>query len=58
MKDTTTALPLKTTRKPGLFKRLVDRLDRSLKAKADEKAQASCCCDGSNPDKGKGGKCC
>ncbi|MBC2594141.1 hypothetical protein H5P28_07680 [Ruficoccus amylovorans] len=41
-------------KKPGLFKRLIERLDRGLKAKADKKA-ASGCCSGSGD---KGGKCC
>ena len=39
---------------PGFFARMFTKLDNSMKAKADEKAQNSCC-SGSN---GKGGKCC
>ena len=36
------------------FARMFTKLDNSMKAKADEKAQNSCC---SGSD-GKGGKCC
>ncbi len=43
-------------KKPGLFKRLVEKLDRSMKAKADEKAASGCCCGDGSDD--KGGKCC
>jgi hypothetical protein len=43
-------------KKPGLIKRLVEKLDRSMKAKADEKAKSGCCCGGGSDD--KGGKCC
>ncbi len=35
--------------------RLFEKLDHSLKQKAEEKAKQSGCCSG---DKGKGGKCC
>jgi|GEM_PF-2410689 len=45
------------TSKPGFFKRLVDKLDRSLKSKADSRAQQSSCCGSANDD-GKGKKCC
>ena len=40
--------------KSGFFARMFTKLDNSMKAKADEKAQNSCC---SGSD-GKGGKCC
>lgn len=43
-------------KKPGFFKRLVDKLDDSMKAKAEEKSSQSSCCGGSGS--GKGGKCC
>ncbi len=44
-----------TEEKPGFFKRIVLKLDSSMKEKADAKASESCC--GSDKD-GKGGKCC
>ena len=40
--------------KQGFFSRIFTKLDNSMKAKAEEKAQNSCC---SGTD-GKGGKCC
>ncbi|MEM8868659.1 MAG: hypothetical protein AAGC73_10375 [Verrucomicrobiota bacterium] len=40
--------------KPGFFQRMFTKLDDSMKAKAEKKAQGSCC---SGSD-GKGGKCC
>ncbi len=40
--------------KGGFFARMFTKLDNSMKAKADEKAQNSCC----NGSDGKGGKCC
>lgn len=43
-----------TEEKPGFFARMFTKLDNSMKAKADEKAQNSCC----NGSDGKGGKCC
>ena len=46
-----------TTEKPGFFKRLADKLDSSLKQKADEKSNQPCC-GGSGVSKGKRGKCC
>jgi hypothetical protein len=41
-------------RKPGLFKRMIDKLDQAMKQKADQKTKP-CCCSGES-DKGK--KCC
>jgi hypothetical protein len=41
-------------KKPGLFGRIFQKLDNSMKQKADEKSQQSCC--GGKDD--KGGKCC
>lgn len=43
-----------TSSKPGFFKRIITKLDSSMKEKADEKSKSSCC---SGSD-GKGGKCC
>ena len=41
--------------KQGWMARLVEKLDASMKAKAEIKSQSSCCC----ADDGKGGgKCC
>lgn len=45
------------TRKPGLFKRLFESLDRKMQAKAGEKASSGCCCS-DGKDKGSGDKCC
>lgn len=39
--------------KPGLFARLVRRVDEAMKRKADEQARQGCC-----SGKDKGGKCC
>ncbi len=41
-------------KKPGVFGRIFQKLDDSMKQKADEKSQESCC--GGKDD--KGGKCC
>jgi len=43
-----------TEKKPGFFSRLVQKIDGSLKQKAEQKSQDGDCCGGS----GKGGKCC
>ncbi len=43
-----------TDKKPGFFKRIVDKVDTAMKVKADEKSKQSCC----GSDDGKGGKCC
>lgn len=45
-----------TEKQPGLFGRIFRKLDDSMKAKADEKSQQSCC--GEGDDDGRGGKCC
>jgi len=44
-----------STEKPGFFTRILNKVDNSMKAKADEAAKKPCC-DGDK--KGKGGKCC
>ena len=41
-------------REKGFFGRLIERLDASMKEKADRKSQQACC--GGKDD--KGGKCC
>lgn len=51
---TLTQAPAEAEKKPGLFKRFVQKLDDSMKQKAEEKAQQGSCCGGG----GKGGKCC
>ncbi len=45
-----------TKDKPGFFKRIVDKVDTAMKAKAEEKSQQSSCCGSGDGD--KGGKCC
>jgi hypothetical protein len=59
MKDQETATKTKseTKSKPGFFKRVVDKVDTAMKAKAEEKSQQSSCC-GSGDGDDKGGKCC
>lgn len=57
MKNQATAIQTKSTQKPGFFKRIVDKLDSSLKEKADAKSEQPCC-GSSARAKGKGGKCC
>jgi hypothetical protein len=48
--------PTLPERKPGgLFSRLFDKLDSSMKEKADKKTAESCC---SGKDDKKGGGCC
>jgi hypothetical protein len=46
-----------TSKKPGFFKRIIDKIDTAMKVKlkSDEKSQSSCCSEDSD---GKGGKCC
>lgn len=46
--------------KPGLLKRLIEKIDNALKSKADATArEGSCCCGGADvKGKGKGGSCC
>lgn len=54
--ETEPAKPIQSEEKqPGLFGRIFKKLDDSMKQKADEKSQQSCC--GGDSD-GKGGKCC
>lgn len=52
----TTKLKPQATNAPkqGFFARAFTKLDNAMKAKADAKAQNSCCSDSD----GKGGKCC
>ncbi len=38
----------------GLLRRMVERLDRAMKAAAERKTSSGCC----GPGSGKGGKCC
>jgi hypothetical protein len=42
-------------KKSGLFTRILNKVDASMKAKADEAAKSDCCSGGKN---GKGDKCC
>jgi hypothetical protein len=42
--------------KPGFFKRMFDKLDKSMKEKAEKQAEEGCCC--SDEESGKGDKCC
>ena len=42
-------------KEPGFFGRMVQKMDDSMKQKAEEKAEQGTCCGGSE---GKGGKCC
>ncbi|WPJ97695.1 hypothetical protein SH580_08230 [Coraliomargarita algicola] len=44
-----------TAEKPGFFTRILNKVDSSMKAKADQAAQNACCGGDKN---GKGGKCC
>lgn len=43
-----------STEKSGFFQRIFTKLDQSMKAQAEAKAQSKCC----GGDDGKGGKCC
>lgn len=55
-KQSSEQLKTKTEKKSGFFGRIIQRMDDSMKQKADEQAKAGDCC---GPDsKGKGGKCC
>ena len=60
MKDTKTDKPakFKTSEKPSFFKRIVNKVDSAMKAKADQQSEESNCCGGSGSSDGKGGKCC
>jgi hypothetical protein len=42
-------------KKPGFFGRLFQKLDSSMKQKAEEKSKQGSCCGGKDR---KGGKCC
>ncbi len=42
-------------KEPGFFGRIVQKLDNSMKQKAEQKAEQGTCCGGND---GKGGKCC
>lgn len=42
-------------KEPGFFGRIVQKLDDSMKQKAEEKSGQGTCCGGND---GKGGKCC
>tara|TARA_B100000941_G_C28219189_1_gene405830 strand:- start:321 stop:488 length:168 start_codon:yes stop_codon:yes gene_type:complete len=55
MKSTENNSQAKTEDRPGFFKRMVIKLDSSMKAKADAKAEEPCC---SSSDDKKNGKCC
>mgnify|MGYP003635191149 CR=1 FL=1 len=55
--DTANKTKSETKEKPGFFKRVVDKVDTAMKAKAEEKSQKSSCC-GSGDGDDKGGKCC
>jgi len=44
-----------TAKKPGFLGRLFQKLDDSMKQKAEEKSQSGCCCGGSDTE---GEKCC
>ena len=54
-KTETKGQPSFPQRKTGLFSRLFDKLDSSMKEKADKKAEESCC---GGKDGKKGGGCC
>lgn len=46
----------KTTEKPGLIKKWLNKLDESMKEKAEKASDSNCC--GPNSKGGKGGSCC
>ena len=52
---TQSAQSAKDEKKLGFFGRMVQKLDESMKQKAEQKSKQSSCCGGSNS---KGGKCC
>ena len=56
MKETSTPTKPEETAgaRPGFLKRIFEKIDSAMKAKAEEKGKQDCCC--SNDD--KGGKCC
>lgn len=47
--------PQAAKKQSGFIGRLFEKLDKSMKQKADEKSRESSCCGSSD---GKGGKCC
>jgi hypothetical protein len=55
MSEQTVTPEPKTEKKPGFFGRIFQKLDNSMKQKAEEKSQQGSCCGGSDS---KGGKCC
>ena len=55
MKNETTENKEAAAAKPGFFTRILNKVDSSMKAKADEAAKNQCC---GSDKKGKGGKCC
>lgn len=44
-------------KQPGFLQRMLEKLDRQMKDKAEEKARSGSCCSPDRSD-GKGGKCC
>jgi hypothetical protein len=51
--ETAKSAPASSEKKPGFFSRIFQKLDSSLKQKAEAKEGQSCCKGG-----GKGGSCC
>ena len=47
-----------TPEKPGFFKRMFEKLDKSMKEKADKQSGSGCCCGDSDDESAKGTKCC
>lgn len=43
-----------TAKKPGFFGRILQKIDASMKQKAEQKSKSDCC----GGDNSKGGKCC
>jgi hypothetical protein len=63
--DTKTATPTQANKSdkasgnpPGFFARLLNKLDASLKQRAEAKPSSGCCGGESKRDEDKGGKCC
>ncbi len=58
MKDKTTTETRPAGQKPGFFARLLGRIDKAMKAKAESNAaRGRCCCTQENKAN-KDGKCC
>jgi hypothetical protein len=55
--EATPAAEAAQEKKPGLFQRLYEKLDRKMKEKA-EASPDCCCCEGEDGDSKDGGKCC